>query len=115
MIRQYIFRTYIPAASIKPYPNVITVAKARIEAGTPRVKKCFTCRYRTPVSGTSIIIAAVDRVSHAFLRIEDGMENRNRRVNILMFGKPDVGRPIAQLHISAEPMTRRLGCGSDMP
>ena len=28
-----------------------------------------------------------------------------------MFGNPEVGRPMAALHIKAPPMIRRLGCG----
>lgn len=35
-------------------------------------------------------------------------------MNLLMFGKPLVGRPMAPLAIRTAPMTRRLGCGSDM-
>ena len=32
-----------------------------------------------------------------------------RRSNILMFGNPDVGRPIAAEHINALPITSRFG------
>ena len=35
--------------------------------------------------------------------------------NLLMFGKPLVGRPMAAEHINAEPMTNKFGCGSFMP
>lgn len=50
---------YNPAATINPYPTVTIVIPAKILLGTPLVKKCLTRRYRTPVSGTSIMIAAV--------------------------------------------------------
>lgn len=35
--------------------------------------------------------------------------------DILIFGNPLVGSPIAAEHINAEPNTKRLGCGSAIP
>ena len=40
---------------------------------------------------------------------------RGKRGDILMFGNPLVGNAIAAEHMSALPMTKRLGCGSSMP
>ena len=39
---------------------------------------------------------------------------RQRARNLLMLGKPLVGRPIAPLAMRTAPMTSRLGCGSGM-
>jgi hypothetical protein len=35
-------------------------------------------------------------------------------VNLLIFGNPEVGKPIAAEHIRAPPMTSKFGCGSFM-
>lgn len=53
-------RYYNPDATIKPYPTVTIVTPASTLLGTPRVKKWRTRRYRTPVSGTSIMMAAIE-------------------------------------------------------
>ncbi len=50
---------YRPAAIIRPYPTVITTPNDIRLAGIPRLRKCRTRRYRCPVSGTSIMMAAM--------------------------------------------------------
>jgi len=72
LCRDVQYRYYNPAANISPYPKLMITAKAMILAGIPLVKKCLTCKYRTPVSGTSIMIAATQPVSklpyHSLIR-----------------------------------------------
>lgn len=42
-----------------PYPTLMIIAYAITLLGTPRVKKCRTCRYRWPVWESSIMMAAI--------------------------------------------------------
>lgn len=50
---------YISATRISPYPMVTTTPYDNSVAATPLVRKCCTFKYRIPVSGTSIIMAAM--------------------------------------------------------
>lgn len=49
---------YKPATYISPYPRVTITTKDMRLAGIPRVRKWRTWRYRWPVCGTSVMIAA---------------------------------------------------------
>ena len=47
----------------------MTTSHVRILAGTPRVMKCFTCKYLCPVCESSIIIAAIyDLIIHRYTK-----------------------------------------------
>lgn len=63
-------KSHNPAAIMRPYPTVITTTNVMMLAGTPRVMKCLTFKYRWPVWLSSIMIAAEDYVSDG----EQGLE-----------------------------------------
>lgn len=50
---------YKPAILIKTYPTVTTITNETRLPGIPRVRKWLTRRYRCPVPGISIMMAAI--------------------------------------------------------
>lgn len=46
---------------------------------------------------------------------EESRTAREKFKHLLIFGKPEVGKPIAAEAIRTEPMTRRFGCGLSIP
>ena len=59
----------MPATRMSPYPRVITTTHVNRLLGTPRVIKCFTCRYRSPAA-SSFMMAATQGSAYASRLLE---------------------------------------------
>lgn len=94
-----------PAILIKTYPTVTTITNETRLPGIPRVRKWLTRRYLCPVPGISIIMAAITMLATCIL-----LQNcRTEKGDVLIFGNPLVGNPMATEHINALVMTSKLG------